>query len=88
MKVTLLRFDFNRKVIGQWEQEHDQVHPYPDVEDFTGHRDGPKFMRRIHNPATDTFSPIIVRSKTRRQILKEITNFTDDERDEAIRALL
>ena len=88
MRVILLRFDSSRKVIGVWEQEHDQSHVHDDLEDFTGHPDGPRFMRRTQLPA-GSFSPIPpLPPPTRRQILKEKEVWTPADRDEAMKLLL
>ena len=48
----------------------------------------PPFIGGLYDRQTKTVSAVPVRTKTRREELKEITTFADAERDEAIRELL
>jgi len=90
MLVTLIRLDGNEKVTGQWTQQADQAHPEPGLIDVTGHLDGPRFMFRTRLP-DGSFTVLPVRSKTRREELKEVKEtraWTTAELQDAIAELL
>jgi len=82
---TFLKFDSNDTVINQWESDHKVE---PSLFDATGRGDGPDYMGRTYDSATDTFSPVIVLPKSRRQLLKEKLVWTPADRDAALRELL
>ena len=85
MNLILLKFNPSNKVINQWSTDHQ---PEPGLFDATGRSDGPDYMGRTYSSGTDTFSPRITVSQTRREELKAKAVWTAIDRDDAIRELL
>ena len=84
---VLLKLDSNKKVIAQWETDHE---PEKGLFDATGRSDGPDYMGRTYNPGTDTFSPPIIPPTTKREELKAKDKSTATLEDifEALQELL
>ena len=85
--MILVRLNADKRVTAQWKQEADQAPPEDNLLDVTTHPDGPKFMGRTQL-ANGFFGPAPVRPLSRREVLKDKPNWTQNERDEAMRLLL